>query len=191
MGLGTARRLVMDGDTVMFRGRALRRLRLARGMKQLHLAGLLKVNQSTLARWERGEIALSDDQFARAKQILQHSTAQDDMLKRLVETSMLPVHLICDRSHRLLAASASRTATWRVDPAELMGASLLAFASAEILAADAQLPALGWHDGHVSRIVVDTGANDNAFVPILKGQLMWERLILSDGSAARLVTTIR
>jgi hypothetical protein len=98
---------------------------------------------------------------------------------------MQPVHLICDRSRRLRAAS------WRIDPAELMGALLLEFASAEILAADAQLDAMGWHDGHVSKIVADTGANDNAPVPILEGQLMWERLTLSDGSAARLVTTIR
>ena len=94
----------MDSDTVMFRGKVLRRLRLARGMKQQHLAGLLKVNQSTLARWERGQIALSEEQFARAKKALLHSTTQDDMLKRLVETSMQPVHLICDCSHRLLAA---------------------------------------------------------------------------------------
>jgi len=181
----------MDSDTAVFRGKVLRRLRLAQGMKQQHLAELLKVNQSTLARWERGQIALSEDQFLRARQVLQHATAQDYMLKRLVETSMQPVHLVCDRSHRLLAASPSRTASWRVDPAELMGVSLLAFASAEILAADAELKALGWHDGHVSRIVIDTGANDNAAVPIRPGQLMWERLTLSDGSAARLVTTIR
>jgi len=180
----------MDGDLVVFRGTALRRLRLAKGMKQQHLAGLLKVNQSTLARWERGQIALSEDQFARAKLALRYSTTQDDMLKRLVETSMQPVHLICDRSHRLLAASPSRTASWRVDPAELMGASLLKFASAEILAADTELKAIGWHDGHVTKIVVDTGANGNASVPIVEGQLLWERLTLSDGSPARLVTTI-
>ena len=54
-----------------------------------------------------------------------------------------------------------------------MGASLLEFASAEILSADAELKAMGWHDGHVSRIVVGTGANGNASVPIVEGQLMW------------------
>jgi hypothetical protein len=111
-------------------------------------------------------------------------------LKRLVESSTLKLHLICDQTHRLLAASPSRQAEWRADPTEFLGKSLLVYASHEILEAEATLGELGWHQGKLSCLTVNTGSNTNPVMPILPGRMLWERIVLADGTAGRLVTTI-
>lgn len=171
--------------------RTLRRLRLLRGMKQSHLAELMDVDQATVSRWERGLLNLSPRQGEKLRRLFaQPASAQDAALKRLVESSMQKVHLICDRTHRLLAASRSRQAEWRTDPSDFLGKPLLRYASAEILAAEATLARRGWHEGRLSSLVIETGANSDPLLRILPGRVLWERLLLGDGSAARLVTTI-
>jgi len=172
--------------------RALRRLRLLRGMKQSHLAELLGVTQTTVSRWERGILAMPPAQQIAAQRLLAlpPHPAQDAALKRLVESSTLKLHLICDRTHRLLAVSPARRIEWQVDPAELSGRSMLVYASAEILAAEATLGERGWYDGRLSSLAIDTGANADPLVPIRPGRALWERIMLADGTAARLVTAI-
>ncbi|MBB2675458.1 UNVERIFIED_ORG: hypothetical protein GGE44_005066 [Rhizobium esperanzae] len=64
------------------------------------------------------------------------------------------------------------------------------YASAEIAAAEQSLEACGWHDGRLMSFTFDTGANGNARLPIAAGRVIWERIMLSDGSAGRLVTTV-
>ena len=139
-------------------GTALRRMRLLRGIKQTHFAQLMGVNQATVSRWERGQLALSAAQQAAA--------------------------------HRLLAASPSRQAEWRADAAEFMGRSLIGYASAEILTAEATLDGLGWHAGELSSLEIATGANADPVIPIVSGRVLWERIALADGCAGRIVTTI-
>ncbi len=167
----------------------LRRLRLLKGLKQSHLAELMGVAQTTVSRWESGALSLPDDMWATAQRLLADS-AQDAILKRLVQTSQMSVHLIDDRTHDLLAVSASREAKWRAEPGALIGRPLIRYATPEILAAEASLEAIGWRDGVVARLEVDTGPNHHRVVPIIEGRLVWERMILSDGRAARLVTTV-
>lgn len=171
-------------------GFRLKRLRLLKGLKQLHLADLLQVNQSTVARWERGDLILSEADWQRARLALNHSTTQDDVLKRLVESSTDEVHLVCDLSHRLLAASKSRKSKWTADIAELMGRPMLQYASEEILQAEAGLEDLGWYDGATTSLSFTTGANSSDAVPIRRGRMRWERVMLADGSPARLATTL-
>ena len=173
-------------------GTALRRMRLLRGIKQTHFAQLMGVNQATVSRWERGQLALSAAQQAAAHRLLAaaQDASQDAALKRLVESSTLKVHLICDRTHRLLAASPSRQAEWRADAAEFMGRSLIGYASAEILAAEATLDGLGWYAGELSSLEIATGANADPVIPIVSGRVLWERIALADGCAGRIVTTI-
>lgn len=173
-------------------GRWLRRMRLLRQMKQSHLAELMGVDQATVSRWERGILVLADHQWLAARQLLTgpFDSSRDAALKRLVESSLHKVHLVCDQTHRLLAASRPRQAEWRAGVSAFLGRSLLVYASPEILAADAALDELGWHDGQMSSLEVATGSNSDPDIPILPGRMLWERIVLSDGSPARLVTTI-
>ena len=173
-------------------GRALRRWRRLRGVKQSHAAELFSVTQATLSRWERGHHRLPDAAARTLSRLLAAplDSAADAGLRRLVESSTLPVHLICDLSHRLLAASPARFAEWAAGPAELRGVSLWGFATDEIRAAEGRLGELGWYDDGASQVRFWTGANDSPIVAIEPGILVWERLQLSDGTLARLVTSI-
>ena len=171
--------------------RALRRWRRLRGIKQSQAAELFGVTQATLSRWERGHYRIPDEATRKLLSLLAAplDSAADAGLRRLVESSVLPVHLICDLSHRLLAASPARLAAWTADPADLRGVSLWRFATDEIRAAESQLGQLGWYDDGVAQVRFWTGPNDNPVVTIDAGTLVWERLQLSDGTLARLVTS--
>lgn len=174
-------------------GRALRRGRLARGMKQSHVAELLGVSQTTVSRWEGGQLQPSQAQGVRLRAILQMSpyrASHDAALRGLVEGSSQAVHLVCDRTHRLLAASSARWTQWRLDRSDLSGACMLAFGSDEILAADAGLRDLGWYDGQLCELEVQTGANRSRDVPIAPGRFVWRQVLLSDGAVARLTTAL-
>jgi transcriptional regulator with XRE-family HTH domain len=171
--------------------RVLRRMRVLRGMKQSHVAELLSVTQATVSRWERGLLRPSPAQMSALLALLAAPPAgsRDAALKRLIETSMRRVHLICDTTHRLLAASPARSAEWGVPADELLGRSLWRFASAEIEAAESRLESLGWFEAQVPAVAFRTGATLDPVVPVASGQVLWERLRLDDGSDARLVTT--
>jgi transcriptional regulator with XRE-family HTH domain len=172
--------------------RVLKRLRLVRGMKQAHLAELLGVTQATVSRWERGAARPGPDEIARLEALLcaPPEPSADRALKRLVEGAGAPVHLICDVTHRLLAASPARQAEWSAPAAALLGEPMFRFASDEIRAHEAALLDLGWYDRIEPALVFRTGANASDVVRILPSTMMWERLPLSDGSFARLVTTL-
>ncbi|SFR95118.1 Helix-turn-helix domain-containing protein [Dyella sp. OK004] len=171
-------------------GSSLRRLRQLRGMKQAHLAQLMCVTQSTVSRWERGELEMSPAQQRDVQRLLEAhpGPAQDAALKRLVQSSTHKVHLICDRTHRLLAVSPSRLAEWRRPLSELLGTSLLVYATPEILQAESTLERRGWYEGMQSSLQITTGTN--ASLPIRPGMALWERVPLADGSAGRLVTAV-
>jgi transcriptional regulator with XRE-family HTH domain len=173
-------------------GRSLRRWRRLRGVKQSHAAELFGVTQATLSRWERGRHQLPATAQRKLERLLMAplDSAADGALRRLVEASTLPTHLICDLTHRLLAASPARLGEWGTDMAELCGRSLWRFATEEICAAEGRLGGLGWYDEGVAEVSFWTGANDSPIVPIHPGILLWERLQLSDGTLARLATTV-
>jgi hypothetical protein len=97
---------------------------------------------------------------------------------------------VCDLTHRLLAAARPREREWRRSAAELRGQPLWRFATEAIQLAEAGLPDLGWgeRDGAHALTFV-TGANDLDELRIVPGVLIWERILLSDGSPARLVTS--
>jgi transcriptional regulator with XRE-family HTH domain len=173
-------------------GRALSRWRRLRGVKQSHAAELFGVTQATLSRWERGYHRLPDDAARKLTTLLAAplDSAGDAGLRRLVESSALPVHLICDLTHRLLAASSARLADWTADAAELRGTSLWRFATDEIQQAESRLGDLGWYDERTTELRFWTSDNHDPMVRIVPGILVWERLTLSDGTLARLVTTV-
>jgi transcriptional regulator with XRE-family HTH domain len=172
--------------------RILKRTRVLRGMKQSHLAELLSVTQATVCRWERGTHRPSEAQMPAVMAFIATPSAsvRDAALKRLVESSARRVHLICDATHRLLAASPAREADWGVPACTLLGRSLWPFASPEIQAAEARLEALGWYEEATPAVAFHTDAIANPVVPIVPGIVLWERMRLDDGSGARLVSTL-
>jgi transcriptional regulator with XRE-family HTH domain len=160
-------------------------------MKQAHAAELLGVSQPTVSRLEHGELEPAGRLRDRLMDLVSArlNPARDAGLRRLVEGASAPVHLVCDLTHRLLAASAPREREWRRSSAELRGSSLWPYASAAIQAAEVRLPALGWGEfegAHALEFAI--GANGSDELRIAPGVLIWERIVLSDGSPARLVT---
>lgn len=183
---------MVDDDAPAIGGPALRAFRQARRMKQAHLAELLGVDQATVSRWERGGASPGEAARRGLRTLLAADprTASDAVLRRLVETSALPVHLVCDLTHALLAASPAREREWGRGAGELLGTPLFRFATPAIEAAERRLSASGWHEGPSAAAVLATGAGRHPELRIAAGTLLWERLPLGDGRPARLVTTL-
>ena len=173
-------------------GRALRRWRRLRGVKQSHAAEMFGVTQATLSRWEGGRHRLPGAAKRRLQRLLAAplDAAGDAGLRRLVEGSALSTHLICDLTHRLLAASPSRLCEWKADAAALRGQSLWPYATEEIRTAESRLGELGWYEDSAAQVRFWTATNHRPVVTIVPGILVWERLSLSDGTMGRLVTSV-
>lgn len=171
-------------------GARLKRLRRLREMKQSHLADLAGVDQTTVSRWERGVLVPDPKRAAELLRLVgvDGTPTLDRALARLVRHSTASVHLICDRTHRLLAASPPREKEWRVSATDLLGVGLRCFATLEIEAAEARLDDLGWHDGAVDSLMLWPGDGRNGALPIMPVMMLWERLPLADGGTARLCT---
>jgi transcriptional regulator with XRE-family HTH domain len=161
-------------------------------VKQSAVAEVLGVSQGAVSRWESGTQRPDAAQRDRIIQLISASVGNDHDagLKRLVENSRRPVHLICDATHQLLAASHSRAASWRTDISELVGRSLWPFASPEIAAAEAGLFESGWFDRPYQSLELHTGSNGRTDVPVPPSRMLWETLPLADGRVGRLTTTI-
>ncbi|WP_454887444.1 helix-turn-helix domain-containing protein [Sphingomonas oryzagri] len=173
-------------------GRALRRFRRLNGIKQGHVAELLAVSQGSVSRLEGGVLEPGD---ALREKIVSLITAcasndADAALKRLVATSPQPVHLVCDATHRLLAASRARSVSWQADPADHIGRSLWRFASAEIVAAEQGLVDAGWFERPCQALRFHTSANHDDEIPVRPSLMQWESIPLADGRVGRLTTTI-
>jgi transcriptional regulator with XRE-family HTH domain len=173
-------------------GRALRRFRRLNGIKQGHVAELLAVSQAAVSRWESGVHEPEAHQRERILDMIAANASNDAdaALKRLIETSTLPVHLVCDATHCLLAASPGRASSWRGGNDAFLGQSLWRFASPEIAAAQAGLTDRGWFERPFQRLQFDTGHNHSDVVTVLPGTLLWETVPLADGRTGRIATTL-
>lgn len=173
-------------------GARLRRVRRARNLKQAHVAAIAGVRQSTVSRWEAGTLEPPKVLADRLLHALQPASGADSALRRLVEASRLPVHLISDADHRLLAASAARWREWGPGARRCVGESLWRFATDDIVAAEGSLSAVGWWDLHLPQPVeVVTRAGGEPPLRIGAGPMLWERVWLEDGTPARLCTSFR
>ena len=182
---------IFSGDSRSL-GRSLRTWRTLRRIKQDHAAQLLGVSQATVSRWENGQAPPAPDEAMRLRSLLaaRLDSAGDRVLARLVQQSAAPVHLVCDLTHRLLAASAAREAQFKVPTSQLLGSSLWRCASEDIVAAESRLAELGWFGPQPPAIEFHTGARESADLSILACHMRWVRLQLSDGSFVRLVESL-
>lgn len=107
-------------------GSRLRRLRRLQEVKQSVLAELAGMTQATVSRWESGGLEPSPELAGKllARLAERGSKRTDDPLRRLVNTSSVPVHLIGDADHRLLAASCPREREGGQTAAGLIGCPL-------------------------------------------------------------------
>lgn len=177
-------------DNIASFGQKLRHWRRAADIKQQRLADILGVTQATVSRWEKGlqspapfQQKLLCDMMTRNRNF-----RLDQALKRLVSQSGQRVHLIEDRSHRLLCSSGPRQKEWQRDETELLGVSLWRFANREIAAAEKKLHHIGWHDDQSDHILFANSPRDGAPMRIVDRYILWERFYLSDGRAVRLTT---
>jgi transcriptional regulator with XRE-family HTH domain len=173
-------------------GRNLRRFRRLQGIKQCHLAEMLGVSQGSVSRWESGVHEPDDAARERIEALIavRVDSGGDAALKRLILSSPLRVHLVCDATHRLLAASPGRAAAWRADVGAYLGTSLWRHASAEIIEAEGALAARGWFERPFQTCRFRTGANDSGTIVITPGIMEWESIPLADGRIGRLTTAI-
>lgn len=161
-------------------------------MKQGHAAELLQVSQGTVSRWESGDLHPEAHHRARIEGLIRANANSDAdaALKRLILTSSEAVHLVCDSTHELLAASPARAASWRVDASLYVGKSLWRFASDEIAQAELSLEGLGWFERPFQRFRFRTGGNGSDEIPVYPSLMLWETLPLADGRVGRLTTTL-
>lgn len=172
---------------------ALRRWRVLHRVKQAHAAEMFGVAQSTISRWESGTLAFEPAEARKVEALVaaRQTSSGDAALRQLIEESPRAIHLVCDVSHRLLACSALRTASFGVSENELRGRSLWRYSTAEVMAQEACLDTFGWHDVPVPPSVeFEAGDNGSELVPIRPGTCRWTRVALSDGTCARLVETL-
>lgn len=170
-------------------GSSLRRWRVINRVKQQALAAELGVSQSRISRWESGTSVPERLELRKVLKLLEArpETAADRAIQTLVTQSGVPVHLVCDLTHKLLAASPSRARHWHTPLSELMNQPLWRFASDGIRRAEDSLGEKGWYDPLGPDIVFDTERADFAEMTIPESRIRISRLSLSDGRYVRLV----
>ena len=174
-------------------GVRLRRFRRLRGLKQAHVAETLGVSQGLVSRWESGQHVPSPELARPIRDLIAvpPDASSDRALRRLVESANLPVHLICDATHRLLAASPAREREWGASACGFVGRSLWRYATDEIVMAEDRLADHGWFDrADPAHLSIPTRGNGNDEMCILPSTLEWEQIGLTEGRVGRLVTTV-
>lgn len=179
----------MDGGAI---GRSLCRFRRLQGIKQSHLAERLGVSQGSVSRWESGTHTPDPAMQARIEDLIAAGADSrgDAALKRLIATSPLRIHLVCDATHRLLSVSPARARAWRADVGCHIGTSLWRYASPEIIAAEDGLIEKGWFERPFQRLRFHTGPNGSNTIIISAGLMEWESIPLADGRIGRLTTAL-
>lgn len=167
-------------------------MRRAAGVKQSALSNDLNIDQSTLSRWEAGIQSPEEHIQQKAFKLLASSQADDFALRRLVETSNSSLHLIEDTTHICLAFSNSRAKEWGDSDHDLLiGQSLWRFATEEIQVAEKNLASGDWWAARSpTPQIFSTSEIIHDELVINKGQIVWERMYLSDGTPVRLCSSL-
>lgn len=167
-------------------------MRRAAEVKQSALSNELNIDQSTLSRWEAGIQAPEEHIQQKAFSLLASNMTDDFALRRLIETSNSSLHLIEDTSHICLAFSHRRATEWGNQDANLLiGKSLWRFATEEIQAAENDLSASDWWSARSpTPRIFKTSQKAHDELVISAGQIVWERMYLTDGTPVRLCSSL-
>lgn len=173
-------------------GPRLRQMRRAAGVKQSTLSNELNIDQSTLSRWEAGIQSPEEHIQHQAFSLLASDKPNDFALRRLVESSNSLLHLIEDSTHVCLAFSNRRAVEWgNQDSNLLIGKPLWRFATEEIQAAESSLATDDWWSTRSpAPQTFRTSKKIHNELVINEGQIVWERMYLSDGTPVRLCTSL-
>lgn len=173
-------------------GPRLRQMRRAAGVKQSTLSNELNIDQSTLSRWEAGIQSPEEHIQQEAFSLLANDKPNDFALRRLVESSNSLLHLIEDTTHICLAFSNQRAKEWgNQDSNLLIGKSLWRFATHEIQTAEGSLATSDWWSTRSPPPqTFRTSKKIHNELVINEGQIVWERMYLSDGTPVRLCTSL-
>lgn len=158
-------------------------------VKQDALAQDLGVSQSKVSRWESGQSHPEGGDRIKVQKLLRArpETAADVALLDLVSHASVPVHLVCDLTHRLLALSPAREREWHMPASDFLNRPLWRFASPSIRTMENELPERGWFEPLGPDIVYRTEHVDFPEMTIPESRIRISRLALSDGSYVRLV----
>lgn len=170
-------------------GRSLRRWRLLNRVKQETVAEQIGVAQATVSRWESLSVEPGAREAGKLLALIaaRPTAASDRALLDLVRGAPKPMHLICDLSHRLLAASKAREQQWRVSQSDLLNVSLWRFSTPGIQAGEAGLTAAGWYEPFAEDVIVSTDLADFPELTIPTGDIRYTRIAFADGAFGRLV----
>lgn len=180
-------------DLSIVSGTALRRARIVRGLKQYSVSEFLGVSQSTMSKWERGTLVPSAKQCQRLADLFaaRLHPLQDAWLQRLVESSGHPVHVMCEATHRLLAASPPRISEWQRDISEIAARPLSLDLPPDIAGAETRLNEVSLNTEMFVPVIVHTRGRSGGPYEIDPALMLWERLQLSGGEWIRLVTNVK
>lgn len=170
----------------------IKRMRIQKGMKQGNFAHLFGVSQSTVSKWENGTLQLSTQQL---KKLRSNFNAKldpnyDQWLRRLIENSGIPVHLMCETSHFPLAASGPRLEEWGCDLNDMMDRPLSADLPEDIFEAEINFSNEIMNQPKLRYFKTETVGRKNGNYRINPAKMVWERTQLSGGEWVRVVTNL-
>ena len=161
-------------------------------IKQGALANYLGVSQVMISYWERGHLIPSEEFHSRMIGFFQkeYSAPEDKLIKRLVENSERPTHIVCDFSHVLLAASRARQLEWKCYYIDLLGKVLFKDLPDDIVVAEDKYSWLDYEQRINETFLVSTCGRSEGDYKIRPTEMLWEPFSLSDGKIVRLVTNV-
>lgn len=173
-------------------GAQIKRIRVLREMKQCTLSSLFGVSQSTVSKWENDTLEISNPHLEKLINLCTASidSQLDQWICRLVENSKVPVHLMCEVSHVPLVASDKRIEEWGCELSDLLGRPLSTDLPNDIVTAEIQYREAIFNDPNLSTYHVETIGRQYGDYRINPAKMVWERVRLSGGEWARLVTNV-
>ncbi|HSV27940.1 MAG TPA: helix-turn-helix transcriptional regulator [Candidatus Omnitrophota bacterium] len=167
-------------------GANIRRLRAARGWKQVVLAEMLGVDQATVSRWERGLQRPDVTTQMKLRDMLRANLPEIDRVALAAIQQSPHLALAFDRALRLVAVSEAVAARAGRDAADLVGGELCAPMAPDLAWATEQAERAGFWAGEVAAMRLVARAPLAGGAP-LHARYVWSPLFLAGGEVVAAV----